>query len=128
MRSNFFVNLLPFQDALLQEELDELKTLFYTLVKSGIDPVSLEQSTTLAKLKEQVETLQEYLISESGTAKLWVQYMNYIDVIKIFIRAKRTGNWYEHLAATLKMLNLYPATGHLTMLKVLSCIFRQCFD
>ena len=55
--------LLPFPEPLLQEELDELKTLFYTLGKSEIDAFNLEQSAALAKLKERVET-QGYLISE----------------------------------------------------------------
>ena len=85
--------------------------------KSEIDLVNLEQSVALAKLKERVETLQGYLISESRTAKSWVQYMSYIDVIKTFIRAERTENWDEHLAATEKMLNLYVATGHFNYAK-----------
>ena len=34
--------LLPFQEPLLQEEIDGLKTLFYTLGKSEINPVNLE--------------------------------------------------------------------------------------
>ena len=33
----------PFRQPLLSEEVDELKTLFYTLGKSEIDPVNLEQ-------------------------------------------------------------------------------------
>ena len=68
----------------------------------------------MAKLKERVETLQEYLILESRTAMLWVQYMNYTDVIKMFILAERTGNWD---AATAKMLNLCAAKGHFNYAK-----------
>ena len=71
----------------------------------------------MAKLKERVETLQEYLISELRAAMLLVQYMSYIDVIKMFIRAERTGNWDEHLAATAKMLNLYAAKRHFNYAK-----------
>ena len=82
----------PFRKPLLPKKLDELKTLFYTLGKFEIDLVNLEQSIALAKLKDRVETLQGYLISESRTAKLWVQYMSYIDVVKTFIQAERTGN------------------------------------
>ena len=69
-------------------------------------------------MKERVETLQGYLISESRTTKLWVQYMSYSDVIKTFIRFERTGNWDEHLAATKKMLNLYADTGHFNYGKI----------
>ena len=115
--------LLPFQEPLLQE-LDELKTLFYTLGKSEIDAFNLEQSAALAKLRERVET-QGYLISESGTTKLWVQYMNYIDIIKMFIRAERTGNWDEDLAATAKMLNLYAARSTFFSYWLVSSNFRS---
>ena len=41
-----------------------------------------------------------------------MQYLSYINVIKMFIQAERIGNWKEHLAATDKMLNLYTAIGH----------------
>ena len=44
-------------------ELDELKTLLCALGKSEIDPANLEQSLASAKLKERVETQQDYLIS-----------------------------------------------------------------
>ena len=71
----------------------------------------------MANFKERVETLQRYLISESRTTKLWVQYMSYIDVIKMFTRAERTKNWDEDLAATKKMLNWYAVTGHFNYAK-----------
>lgn len=80
----------------------------------------------MAKLKEQVETLQGYLISESCTAMLWMQYMSYIDVIKMLIRAGR--NWDEHLAATKKILHTMQPQVTLTTLKVPGCIGRQWID
>ena len=43
---------------------------------------------------------------------LWVQYMQYIDVINQFIKSEIRGDWMNHLAATKMMLNLYPETGH----------------
>ena len=39
---------------------------------------------------------------ELRTAKLWTQYMKYINVIKTFIRAERSGNWEGHLRAIVK--------------------------
>ena len=98
--------------------------MFYTLVKSEINPVNLEQLIALTKLKVRVETLQGYLISESRTAKLWVKYMSYIEVIKMFIRPERTGNWDKHLAATEKMLKFHAATGHFNYAKSASQVLR----
>ena len=42
--------------------------------------------------------------------------MGYIDVTEMFIRAERTGNWDEHLAAP-EILNLHAATGHFNYTK-----------
>eukprot|EP00794_Sanderia_malayensis_P018452 gene18452-20301_t len=36
---------------------------------------------------------------KSRTAELWLQYIDYFDLLKQFIRAERTGNWVLHLAA-----------------------------
>ena len=38
--------------------------------------------------------------------------MEYVNVIKMFIAGKRTGNWELHLDAIFKMLILFAATGH----------------
>ena len=38
--------------------------------------------------------------------------MTYVDVIKLFISAGRTGSWEDHLIAATQMLNLFAATGH----------------
>ena len=48
----------------------------------------------------------------SCTALLWLQYMEYVDVVKEFLSAERTSNWYLHLQAVHKMMNLFAATGH----------------
>lgn len=38
--------------------------------------------------------------------------MQYIDVIKHFIRAERRRDWLNHLATTKMILNLHVASGH----------------
>ena len=53
----------------------------------------------------------------SRTSKLWIQYIHCIDIVNLFIAAERTGNWQNHLAATLQMLNLFAATGHINYAK-----------
>nr|XP_047135832.1 uncharacterized protein LOC124813134 [Hydra vulgaris] len=49
---------------------------------------------------------------ESRTAKLWILYIYYIGIIKEFLVAERTCNWYLHLQAISKMLNLFAASGN----------------
>ena len=53
----------------------------------------------------------------SRTAKLWTQYIHYINIVKQFIQAERTGNWQNHLMVVRQMLNLFSATVHVQYAK-----------
>ena len=70
------------------------------------DPVLLQTDYNLQQVNDK-------LSSQSRTAKLWLQYMKYIDLLKLFIAAERTGNWHLHLQCLSNMilLNLFEATG-----------------
>jgi hypothetical protein len=37
--------------------------------------------------------LTDSLSVKSQTAKLWLQYIKYVNIVKDFIRAERTGDW-----------------------------------
>ena len=56
-------------------------------------------------------------MATNRTAKLWLQYMAMVDILKKFIRAERTGNFNLHLEATNDMLPYFAATGHNFYLK-----------
>ncbi len=49
--------------------------------------------------------------------KVWLTYMDYIDTLKFFIRAKRVGNWNMHIIAVCRMRNLLAATGYFNYAK-----------
>lgn len=49
---------------------------------------------------------------QSRTGKLWVMFMNFVAIIRMFIRAERTGNWTLHIKATQDMLPYFAAAGH----------------
>lgn len=70
------------------------------------------QNKCLLKLKKSLDRLMERVSSRSRTAKLWIQYIHYVRILKYFIMAERIGNWKMHLYATSSMLNLLAATGH----------------
>ena len=36
---------------------------------------------------------------DDRTASLWLQYMDMVDILRMFIKAERTGNWRLHLQA-----------------------------
>ena len=46
-------------------------------------------------------------------AKLWLRFMDYIEIIKELICCERLGMWDVHLNAVTALLNLIAATGHI---------------
>ena len=77
----------------------------------GLDDV--ESSDIVIRLTNVVEKFKLELSSASRTAELSLQYLEYISIIRMFIRAERTGNRHEHLGAMRLMLDLFAATGHI---------------
>jgi hypothetical protein len=101
------------RDECLDEgEFEELLILFTKLKDKEISLDDLLQSSAILKLNTSLQTLNHELIEKSRTAKLWISYMDYVNVVKLFIRAERTGDWNTHLIAVNSMLNLFAATGH----------------
>ena len=66
-----------------------------------------------AALEKRMQELRE----RSRTAKLWLQYLHHIQVLKKFIITERTSNWSLHLHSTTDILNLFAASGHLNYAK-----------
>ena len=74
------------------EEKKEIDVL-YGKVMSGEDcQETVQTSEVLAHVKEAIAALEVKLSEQSKTAKLWIQYSNYINIVKMFLRAERTGN------------------------------------
>ena len=53
-------------------------------------------------------------LQSSRTAKLWIQCMDMVDILRKFIQAERMGNGPLNLEATSEMLSYFAATGHIT--------------
>ena len=46
------------------------------------------------------------------TSRLWIQYMEMIDILRKSLKAERTGDWKLHLASVCEMLPYVAAAGH----------------
>ena len=55
--------------------------------------------------------------NSNQTAKLWIRFLEYIDVMKLFIWVERLGDWEMHVTATRSTLNYFAATGHINYAK-----------
>ena len=101
----------------LVSKLDNFEADKICLLYNGIQKISLplEPISWSKELLQLNECLLQYKISlceKSPIARLWLQYMEYIETFKFYIRAERTDNWNLHLIAVERMLNLFAATDH----------------
>jgi hypothetical protein len=68
--------------------------------------------TKFASWKQFLKLEDKKELENHRTAKLWIQYMHMIDILRRFIRAERTGQWKLHLQATYDMLPYFASAGH----------------
>ena len=93
-------------------DLEKIHDLFKETTNKSIPVLSAADSKELVKLEKCLENFKALLAQVSPTAKLWLQYIEYIETLKLFILSERTANWNLHLIAVGKMLNLFAATGY----------------
>ena len=89
------------------EEFNELKELYQNAIRHWCAVDDVESSSSLQRLQELMSELESHLAKKSRTARLWLQYCHYVDVLKSFIHAERMGDWACHLSGVLQMLNLF---------------------
>ena len=104
-------------DQLSVGEIEKIYSLFDSVSSKTVPFSSVCTSEELIKLEKLLHRYKELLAKKSPTARLWLQYLEYADTLKIFIRAERIGDWNLHLIAIGKMLNLFAATGHINYAK-----------
>ena len=90
--------------------------------------VEMHEDSSLLKLRISLEEYKKLLGDSSRTAKLWLQYLYYIDIVRLFIRAERVGDWDLHLISVKKMINLFAAAGHINYAKCARSHLQNMLD
>ena len=108
--------------------MNDLKILYEKLIEKEVSIEQVNESPVIINIQHDLENLKRELSVNSRTAKLWIKYVDYISIIKMFIRAERTGNWNMHLNAAQKMLNLFAATGHMNYAKNTQLYLQLMFN
>ena len=54
----------------------------------------------------------KFVLDVSRTGKLWLQFKDFVSVIRMFIPAERTGNFELHISSSEQMLPYFAAAGH----------------
>ena len=92
-------------------------------ISGEVSAEDLEREEVFGKLIEKINSYKENLAS-SRAAKLWVQYIEMVEILCKFIKAERTGDFSLHLQAINDMLPFFAASGH--MQSPSTYIFKQC--
>ena len=112
-----FPNDLTHQIVIEEADILEIKKLCESFISENDTIENVNKSEALSKLFSFLEKYKDRLALRSRTARIWIQYLEYVTVVKNFIRAERTGKWHLHLVSTSQMLNLLSATGHVNYAK-----------
>ena len=89
---------------------------------------AIEKSELFQELIIKFADRKKMLQQSSRTAKFWLQYIQYVEILKDFIRSERTGNFSFHLITVRKMLNLFAATGHINYAKCGRLYLQQMLE
>ena len=114
------------ETVLEDEDVDIQKVL--QIYKSVITKENILDTETLENLSKAVKSKKDELSRKSRTAKLWINYMNYVEVCRNFIRAARTGDWSLHLHSVSQMTNIFAATGHHNYAKSARIYLQQMME
>ena len=110
-------NDLDLQHKLDVTEVEKIRRLYEGVEDKTIPVSNVAESQELIKLQNCLLKYKALLAEKSPTAKLWLQYIEYMETLKLFIRAERTGDWNLHLVSVSRMINLFAATGHINYAK-----------
>ena len=84
--------------------------LYERLMAGDIGIAEIYSDSLLDTAKERVDIKKKELANHP-TARLWLQYMDMVALLRQFIEAERTGNWELHLQSLRDMLPFYAAAG-----------------
>ena len=104
------------------------KDILEAILENHMNPEAITKDTTLFEMYQTLQNAKSRLADESRTAKLWLQYMDMIDILKKFITAERTGLWKDHCESMQKMLPFFAASGHNLYLKSGYMYLQHMFD
>ena len=100
---------------------------FMDRISKGDIPDEDEMKVPLLRIKNKIEE-HKMNLSQSRTSKLWLQYLDMIDILRMSIKAERTGNFHLHLRSVSEMLPYFAASGHNNYVKCGRLYLQQMLD
>lgn len=102
----------PNLDMLSDNDINYLQQLYSSIIKKEFQNLDEYDHSCLRKFDSFFKKSKTSAAAKSDTAQLWVKCVEFIDILKAFIRAERTGDWNLHLYGLSQMLKVFAATSH----------------
>ena len=99
------------EDYVIHPDVSVARILYDKLMEGTRSADDVASDPILDKISRVLQTLTESL-TKARTAKLWLQYMDMVKILRKFIKAEHMGNWSLHLEAVVDMLPYLAASGH----------------
>lgn len=130
LRAHFLTQLAlavnAFQGQNINEETRaEVNRLHAELLSKTETPEAVSDSAAVKEVLKALETSMQAAAASSRTAKLWQQYFEQVQLMRMFIRAERCGDWQLHLHCVQQMLPHFHAAGHLAYAKSAHLYLQQ---
>ena len=93
-------------------ELQEAHALYADLMARKKSAEEVSSTSAISKIKRLLQQRKESL-QDNRTAKLWLQYMDMVDILRKSIKAERTGHWAQHVESLSEMLPYMATSGHI---------------
>ena len=81
------------------------------------NPNAVVNTNIVSMIHEKLSNLK-FIHGANRSGKLWIQFMDFASIVRMFIRAERTGDWNLHIDASEQMLPIFAAAGHNNYLKL----------
>ena len=95
----------------IPDEITELLYLIDKILDGSISVTELRENNAVKTLKKHIQALKDSF-GQNRTAKLWIEYMHMIDLLRQFTTAERSEHWLLHLKSLQQMLPYLAASGH----------------
>jgi len=86
--------------------------LFESVLIGDISIEMICQAPVQQRIQEKMTAYSDRVRKESRTARVWLQYMEMVELLRTFITAERMGNWQLHIVTLKRMLPYFTSSGH----------------
>ena len=104
----------------------DLDCLFTDLFSNKESPFDANNKNFMLNLYKKYNELISDL--KDRTSKLWLLYLEMVDILCAFIKGERTGDWNLHLQSMTNMLPFLASPGHFNYLKSVSLYLQKMED